>query len=58
VTQQEAETPHHPPIKRLSPSAAIRSRFGGEYVITGVQPTAYPEQAKNDPRLKEVFRDK
>ncbi len=40
------------------PSAQIRSRFGGEYVITDLQHTAFLEQAKNDPALKEVFRDK
>jgi hypothetical protein len=40
------------------PSTAIRSRFGGEYVITDLRHTAFLKQAQNDPGLKEVFRDK
>ena len=40
------------------PGAQIRSRFGGEYVITDLQHTAFLKQARNDPSLKEVFRDK
>jgi hypothetical protein len=39
------------------PSAQIRSRFGGDYVITDLQHTAFLKQAKSDPGLKEVFRD-
>ncbi len=39
------------------PSAQIRSRFGGEYVITDLQHIAFLKQAKSDPGLKEVFRD-
>ncbi len=39
------------------PSAQIRSRFGGDYVITDLQHTDFLNQAKNDPGLKEVFRD-
>ena len=39
-------------------SEQIRSRFGGDYVITDLQHTAFLKQAKNDPGLKEVFRDK
>jgi hypothetical protein len=44
--------------KVVRPSDQIRSRFGGEYVITDLQHTAFLEQAKNDPGLKEVFRDR
>jgi len=40
------------------PGAQIRSRFGSEYVITDLQHTAFLKQARNDPSLKEVFRDK
>ena len=40
------------------PGAQIRSRFGGEYVITDLQHIAFLKQARNDPSLKEVFRDK
>jgi hypothetical protein len=40
------------------PSAVIRSRFGGNYVLTDLNHTAFLEQAQNDPGLKEVFRDK
>ena len=40
------------------PGVQIRSRFGGEYVITDLQHTAFLKQAQNDPALKEVFRDK
>ena len=40
------------------PGAQIRSRFGGDYVITDLQHTAFLKQANNDPGLKEVFRDK
>lgn len=40
------------------PGAHIRSRFGGDYVITDLRHTAFLKQAKNDPALKEVFRDK
>ena len=40
------------------PGADIRSRFGGEYVITDLKHTAFLNQARNDPDLKEVFRDK
>jgi hypothetical protein len=39
-------------------AAQIRSDFGGDYVITDLQHTAFLKQAKNDPALKEVFRDK
>jgi hypothetical protein len=39
------------------PGAQIRSRFGGEYVITDLQHTAFLKQAGRDPDLKEVFRD-
>ncbi|CAG0926799.1 hypothetical protein TFLX_00205 [Thermoflexales bacterium] len=40
------------------PGVHIRSRFGGEYVITDLKHTAFLKQARNDPGLKEVFRDK
>jgi hypothetical protein len=40
------------------PGAQIRSRFGGEYVITDLQHTAFLKQARNDSSLKEVFRDR
>ncbi len=40
------------------PGAQIRSRFGGDYVITDLQHSAFLQQAQNDPDLKEVFRDK
>ncbi len=40
------------------PSTQIRSHFGGEYVLTDLQHTAFLKQAQNDPGLKEVFRDK
>jgi hypothetical protein len=40
------------------PGVPIRSRFGGDYVITDLKHTAFLKQAKNDPALKEVFRDK
>jgi len=40
------------------PAAQIRSRFGGEYVITDLKHTAFLKQAQNDPGLREVFRDK
>ncbi len=40
------------------PGSVIRSRFGGEYVITDLKHTAFLKQAQNDPGLKEVFRDK
>jgi hypothetical protein len=39
------------------PGAEIRARFGGEFVITDLQHTAFLKQARNDPGLKEVFRD-
>lgn len=39
-------------------SAAIRSDFGGDYVLTDLKHTAFINQAKNDPGLTEVFRDK
>jgi hypothetical protein len=40
------------------PASAIRSRFGGDYVITDLQHTAFLKQAQNDSALQEVFRDK
>ena len=40
------------------PGEQIRSRFGGDYVITDLQHTAFLRQAQNDPALQEVFRDK
>jgi len=40
------------------PGAVIRSRFGGQYVLTDLQHSAFLQQAKDDPGLKEVFRDK
>jgi hypothetical protein len=40
------------------PGAQIRSRFGGDYVITDLRHTAFLREAQNDPALKEVFRDK
>jgi hypothetical protein len=40
------------------PSIIIRSRFGGQYVLTDLQHSAFLRQAKDDPGLKEVFRDK
>ncbi len=40
------------------PGAQIRSRFGGDYVLTDLQHTAFLKQAQNDPSLTEVFRDK
>ena len=39
-------------------SAAIRSDFGGDYVLTDLRHTAFINQAKNDPGLTEVFRDR
>ncbi|MBP7687530.1 MAG: hypothetical protein KA765_06475 [Thermoflexales bacterium] len=39
-------------------SATIRSDFGGDYVLTDLKHTAFINQAKNDPGLTEVFRDK
>ncbi len=39
-------------------SAAIRSDFGGDYVLTDLRHTAFINQARNDPGLTEVFRDK
>lgn len=39
-------------------SVAIRSRFGGDYVLTDLNHTAFINQAKDDPGLTEVFRDK
>jgi hypothetical protein len=40
------------------PGVQIRSRFGGDYVITDLQHTTFLKQAQNDPALKEVFRDR
>jgi hypothetical protein len=40
------------------PGASIRSRFGGDYVITDLRHAAFLRQAQDDPALKEVFRDK
>ena len=40
------------------PGAQIRSRFGGDYIITDLKHTAFLRQAQADPALKEVFRDK
>jgi hypothetical protein len=39
-------------------SAAIRSDFAGDYVLTDLRHTAFINQARNDPGLTEVFRDK
>ncbi|NTU65945.1 MAG: hypothetical protein HGB05_21695, partial [Chloroflexi bacterium] len=39
------------------PGVQIRSRFDGDYVITDLKHTAFLKQAKDDPALKEVFRD-
>ena len=39
-------------------SAVIRSRFGGDYVLTDLAHTAFINQAKTDSGLTEVFRDK
>lgn len=39
-------------------SEIIRSRFGGQYVLTDLNHTAFLQQAKTDPGLTEVFRDK
>jgi hypothetical protein len=40
------------------PGEQIRSRFGGDYVITDLRHTAFLRETQNDPALKEVFRDK
>lgn len=40
------------------PSQIIRSRFGGQYVLTDLQHTAFLATAQADPDLKEVFRDR
>jgi hypothetical protein len=40
------------------PGEQIRSRFGGDYVITDLKHTAFLQQAQSDPALQEVFRDK
>jgi hypothetical protein len=47
ITQGEVERPSIP----------IRSRFGGDYVITDLKHTAFLKQAQKDPGLQEVFRD-
>jgi hypothetical protein len=39
-------------------SAVIRSRFHGDYVLTDLAHTAFIDQARHDPGLIEVFRDK
>ncbi|HEU5012112.1 MAG TPA: hypothetical protein VFT66_06180 [Roseiflexaceae bacterium] len=39
------------------PGNIIRSQFGASYVITDLQHTDFIAQAKNDPLLKEVYRD-
>lgn len=40
------------------PGSLIRSRFGGEYVITDLRHTNFLKQAQIDPALTEVYRDK
>jgi len=40
------------------PGDIIRSRFGGEYVMSDLDHTAFLAKAKDDPGLKEVYRDK
>ncbi len=44
--------------KVKNPGAAIRERFGAEYVLSDLQHQAFIERAKADPGLKEVYRDK
>lgn len=44
--------------KVKNPSAAIRERFGAEYVLSDLQHEAFIERAKADPGLKEAYRDK
>jgi hypothetical protein len=44
--------------KIKQPSTAIRGRFGAEYVLSDLQHGAFIEQARSDPGLKEVYRDK
>ena len=44
--------------KVKSASATIRSRFGGDYVLTDIAHTDFIDQARDDPGLAEVFRDK
>jgi hypothetical protein len=44
--------------KVAQPGTQIRSRFGGDYVITDLNHTTFLKQAQNDSALKEVFRDK
>ncbi len=39
-------------------SDIIRSRFRAQYVVTDLQHTAFLNRAKDDPGLKEVFRDR
>ncbi|HEY4688093.1 MAG TPA: hypothetical protein VIK33_02190 [Anaerolineae bacterium] len=39
------------------PSAVIRERFGGEYVLSDLNHGAFLRIAKDDPGLKEVYRD-
>jgi hypothetical protein len=40
------------------PSQAIRSRFGGAYVLTDLRHKEFLQQAKSDPGLQEVYRDR
>jgi hypothetical protein len=40
------------------PSDVIRSRFGGQYVVTDLVHTAFIDRARQDPGLAEVFRDR
>jgi hypothetical protein len=40
------------------PGARIRSRFGGAYVLSDLKHNAFLRQARNDPQLSEVYRDR
>jgi hypothetical protein len=44
--------------KVKQPGAAIRDRFGAEYVLSDLQHEAFLERAQADAGLKEVYRDK
>jgi hypothetical protein len=41
----------------LDLSAAIREKFGAEYVVSDLKHTAFLERAQADPEMKEVYRD-
>ncbi len=40
-----------------APGAAIRDRFGAEYVFSDLKHTAFLKQAADDPGLREIYRD-